>query len=180
MASSLILVNGLPGSGKSTLSRRLGQAMQLPVISKDELKEFLADAAGGKVAGGRLGRIASETMWQLAAAIQGTAIVESWWYRPRDLEHARRGIALSGTPGVVELWCDVDPATARERFNNRARHEVHTMDPATAEATWADWAEKGAPLGLGPTLTVGTATPVDLDALQDGLSAALETLQTAT
>lgn len=176
MAAFLILVNGLPGSGKTTLSRRLGEAMQLPVISKDELKELLADAADGKVAGGRLGQIASETMWQLAAAIQGTAIVESWWYRPRDLEYARRGIARSGTPKVVELWCDVEPATARERYNHRARHEVHTMDPATAAATWEDWAEKAVPLGLGPTLPVGTSVPVDLDALLDGLSAALERL----
>ena len=60
--------------------------MSVPVISKDELKDMLADIAGGNVAGGRLGQIASETMWQLAASIPGTAIVESWWYRPRELE----------------------------------------------------------------------------------------------
>ena len=77
MAKSLILINGLPGSGKTTLSRELGKALSLPVISKDHLKEALAEIAPGIIGRGLLGEIASETMWQLAAAIPGTAIVES-------------------------------------------------------------------------------------------------------
>lgn len=78
------------------------------------------------------------------------------------------------TPGTERL-----PA-ARERYNNRARHKVYTMDPATAAAAWEDWAANGVPLGLGLTLTVGTTVPVDLDALLDGLNAALETLNATT
>ncbi|WP_230012377.1 AAA family ATPase, partial [Microbacterium sp. Bi128] len=64
----MILINGLPGSGKTTLSRQLGQALSIPVISKDNLKEALADIALGNVGSGRLGQIASDTMWQLAAS----------------------------------------------------------------------------------------------------------------
>jgi len=174
MAASLILVNGLPGSGKTTLSRQLGGILQLPVISKDVLKEALADIAGGSVSGGRLGQIASDTMWQLAAAVPGAVVVESWWYRPRDLEHARRGAALSGAPAITEVWCEVRAETARARYEQRVRHSIHTMDPATADATWAEWSERGAPLDLGTTVRVDTETAVDVAGLADLIRAAVE------
>ena len=41
-----ILVTGIPASGKSTLSRWLGERMNLPVISKDDIKELLFDDIG--------------------------------------------------------------------------------------------------------------------------------------
>ncbi|MYD93605.1 MAG: AAA family ATPase [Chloroflexi bacterium] len=39
----LVIVNGAPGSGKTTLSRRLADALQLPHLERDGLKEILAD-----------------------------------------------------------------------------------------------------------------------------------------
>ena len=41
-----ILITGIPASGKSTLSRQLGQRLNLPVISKDDIKERLFDDIG--------------------------------------------------------------------------------------------------------------------------------------
>lgn len=39
--TKLILINGSPGSGKTTLSRKIGQHFGFPVISRDALKEQL-------------------------------------------------------------------------------------------------------------------------------------------
>jgi hypothetical protein len=138
------------------------------VISKDALKEALADIALEKVGSGRLGQIASETMWQLAPSIPGAAIVESWWYRPRDLEYVTKGIAQSGSPKVVEIWCEIDPKAARDRYESRQRHEIHFMGKAAT--VWADWTENAVPLSVGPTLSVDTSKPVHAAMLRELLA----------
>jgi predicted kinase len=47
MASNvLIIVSGLPATGKTTLSKGMAHHLQLPLISKDEIKEILFDDVG--------------------------------------------------------------------------------------------------------------------------------------
>lgn len=41
-----VLIAGLPASGKTTFARRLGEALALPMVSKDEIKEILYDSVG--------------------------------------------------------------------------------------------------------------------------------------
>ena len=39
-----VLVSGLPGSGKSTVAAPLAQALGLPLLARDDIKESLWDA----------------------------------------------------------------------------------------------------------------------------------------
>ena len=43
-----VIVTGRPGSGKSTLSKKLGQKLWMPVISRDEIKEGYVNTFGVK------------------------------------------------------------------------------------------------------------------------------------
>ena len=43
-----IIVTGRPGSGKTTLSKKLGQQLWMPVISRDEIKEGYVNTFGAK------------------------------------------------------------------------------------------------------------------------------------
>ena len=42
----LVIVNGLPASGKTTLVERLSKDLGSPAFSKDDFKELLADTIG--------------------------------------------------------------------------------------------------------------------------------------
>lgn len=171
MAHRLILINGLPGSGKSTLAGRLAPALRVPLIGKDALKEAMAGAVPG-VPPGVLGRVAGQVMWELAAATPGVVILESWWFRPRDLGYVTEGVARSGARSTVEIWCSVPVELAMERYRNRGRHAVHEDERRLAE-DWPRWAAEAQPLGIGPTLIVETDRPVIATRLIEAISEAI-------
>ena len=107
-----------------------------------------------------LGVIAMETVWAIAATVPGPVVVDSWWFRPRDLEHARAGLAKAGAQVTIEVWCDVPVGVARERYAQRHRHAIH-HDTRDMTDEWARWTADGQPLALGPVLRVDTTAPVD-------------------
>lgn len=78
-----VVVSGLPGSGKTTLARRLGTALDLPVIDKDEILERLFEARGARDPETRraLSRESDEVFRAEAMASAG-AILVSFWHVP--------------------------------------------------------------------------------------------------
>lgn len=170
MARDVVLVNGLPGSGKSSLAPRLAVALGAAYLAKDRIKEALADAVVTSLP--TIGAIAMDTVWRCAADLPGTVVVDSWWFRPRDLDHARAGLARAGAAGSVEVWCEVPAAVARARFVARRRPDVHA-DAERLATQWTGWAAQAAPLRLGPVVRVDTTAPVDAGAVADRVRAAL-------
>lgn len=167
MPDRVILINGLSGSGKTTLAGPLAVELGCAMLSKDQIKEALADAVGLDFP--NLGAIAMETVWSMAASCEGTLIIDSWWYRPRDLSHAKRGLASLSYTSAVEIWCDCPGDLARERILTRPRHPVHP-DALRLETVWEHWVATAGPLALTPVIRVDTSRPVDIPALARALS----------
>ncbi|MFI6047055.1 AAA family ATPase [Nocardia sp. NPDC051321] len=161
MAEFLVLVNGLPGAGKSTLGRPLAAALGGTFLSKDAVKEALAECVGDDAVIPALGGIAMDAVWALAQAVSGTVVVDSWWFRPRDSGFARAGIEKAGADRVVEVWCDIPADVARRRYVSRRRGASY-CDEQRLTDEWDTWAAQAVPLGLAPIVWVDTTQPVRL------------------
>jgi predicted kinase len=169
-----VIVNGPPGSGKSTLAGWLADALSLPLLAKDAVKETLLDQLGFADRSGsrRIGAASGEVLWTVLAGCPRGAVLESW-LAPHTRDVVRAGLARAGVDRQVEVWCRCPPAEARRRYEARAadRHPGHydslllpDLDRVLATAE---------PLALGPVVEVPTDRPVDLDRLVQQLLAHL-------
>jgi predicted kinase len=167
----VVLVNGLPAAGKTTLARALSRRLGLPLFSKDVLKEALAEVFGVLPPDARpqrewnrdFGAAASVAMWALLADSPCGAVLESTWPSHETWGYVQAGLTSSEVERPLQIWCEVPVALARQRYARRTRHPIHGGQPDDAE--WNGRWALATPLPISDTLQVDTTRPADLDAI---------------
>ncbi|MBX6314066.1 MAG: AAA family ATPase [Isosphaeraceae bacterium] len=149
----LVLVGGLPGTGKSTLARALAERAGFEVIRSDVVRKELAAAVrlSGPAAfeegiytpawtdrtyAACLDRAGAWLYEGRRVLVDATFRAESW--RQRFLETARRW----GVPGVL-LVCQANPTVARRRLEAR-RDDASEATSAVYEEAARRWEDFGA------------------------------------
>ena len=170
----LVVVSGLPASGKTTVGRALADQLSLPLLDKDEILEALFDSLGCEDQEQRhlLSRAADEVLFRLAASTEAAVLV-NWW--DHDTAPAR---LLAIADEVVEVHCDCPVELAVARFAARRRHLGHLdhlRTPADLERVAVRLRESyRGPLRLSDTVvTIDTGGPMDLGAIAELVRAAL-------
>ena len=159
-----VIVNGPPGSGKTTLARPVARALGVPLFAKDAVKETLLDELGyaDRAESRRIGAASGEVLWTLLRDCPTPAVVESW-LAPSTRDIVRRGLDRAAIDRIVEVWCECPPEEARRRYTARNRHPGHfdrelvsNLDDVLAAAE---------PLGIGEVIMVRTDLDVHVDRL---------------
>lgn len=171
----LLIVNGLPGTGKTTLARQLAADVQLPVFSRDGMYETLYDALECQNNGcpPLLSPASFTLLYYVASSLLAAGqslIVEGFFGRPelRSAEFLRLQHASDFEP--FQILCNTNGEVLLERFLAR----VETLERhASHRDRDLEWIEQNkerllqgylTPLSLdGQIIEIDTTTPRSFD-----------------
>jgi hypothetical protein len=158
----LVVVGGLPGTGKSTLAAALGDARGWTVLRSDVIRKELG--------GGRADFTEEATAATYAEVLRrarrllgmGESVVLDASWTAASHRAAARLAAADAFADLVELRCDVDAATAAARLVERARRgddpSEATPDVAAAMAAAAEPWPEATVVSTAPAVDVVLAT----------------------
>ena len=136
MRPTLIIITGHPGSGKTSIAKRLSDHYRIPFISKDALKERMFDALGSRDKGWSLKvsaashRIMDDMTSQILKS-GSSVIVESNFKADIDSDRFRRIIETYHVP-CIQILCTAKGEILFERWTSRInegeRHEGHVEE----------------------------------------------------
>jgi predicted kinase len=169
----LIIVNGLPGTGKTTLASRLAADAELPAFSRDGMYETLYDALECRSNG--LPFLLGSTAFTLLYYVTGlvlaagqSAIVEGFFGRPeiRTTEFLRMQHEYDFEP--LQILCRADGRVLLERY--LARTKTKERHASHQDLEWIEQNKERllqghlSPLALdGQLIEIDTTTPYSFD-----------------
>lgn len=161
----LIIVTGLPCTGKTVLGSQIASQFHLPMLAKDEIKVILFDCLGwsDRPWSKKLSKASNQLLIQIAKSLLSAGqsiIIESNF---PALEVSQQIIALTlGIPcRILQVLCVAEGEILVERFIQRwesgERHPGHVDDQSLAEIRSTLLPGRLAPLDLeGPVIEIDT------------------------
>jgi len=118
MPPTLLVVSGLPASGKTHLGSRLAQVLRWPFVSKDEYKAIL-HAHLPELTRAQAGPLSFELMYHgvgVVLAAGGSAVLEAHFYLGQS---EAKILALAGEARVLQVFCEAPLDELRHRHAER-------------------------------------------------------------
>ncbi|RWM03804.1 MAG: ROK family protein [Mesorhizobium sp.] len=176
-ARRAVLVNGIPASGKSTVSRGIADRMGWPLLSLDAVKNPFLEILGGadREFNRTLGRASYQAIWSIIAEAPAgsTFVVDAWFgFQPREVLEAH--LLRTGVGQTVEIWCHAPGEALAERYRARLDQRPAGHPGAAYIPELIELAKRAEPLRRGPLLNVDTTKPIDFGAITAWLRSAME------
>lgn len=164
----VILVNGIPASGKSSLAVELSAKTGWMQLSLDGIKNpFLQRLEGVDRAFNRkLGQASYQVIWSIIAdAPKGSTFIVDAWFGFQPKEVLEEYLTQAGITQVLEIWCQVSPETAAARYEARLSQRLPGHLGAEYIPELKALAGKAQPMELGPVYYSDQENPADINAI---------------
>ena len=158
----VVLVNGIPASGKSTLTRAMAEQFGFPVLTLDSLKEpFMASFAPvDRLRNRQLGCAAYQAIWKVVGQAPNCCVyLIDAWFGSQPKEVLQQGLQQAGITRVLELWLSITPDEAVARYQSRLTDRMPGHPGAEYLPELRKLAETAQPMALGPVLQLDAADP---------------------
>jgi predicted kinase len=170
---TVILVNGVPASGKSTLAHALAQHFTLPYLSLDGIKEPFMARLGDvdRELNRQLGYAAYQAIWSMVAQapLRCIYVIDAWFgFQPR--EQLNQYLREAGVAQVLEVWNQISGELAAERYAARAGQRPKGHPGVEYLPELRALADRAMPLALGPVLRIDQAQPLDISRIKHWLA----------
>jgi dephospho-CoA kinase len=127
--SNIILIAGMPGTGKSTYAKYLSEKINLPLVSYDRIKskewDYLHENGLQSVLDTSFGKMAYEFFWFFCKEIMTTksSLVADYIFHPMNIDILHSLVNEHGYKAITVLF-DCDTKIAYDRFiaRNNDRH----------------------------------------------------------
>lgn len=167
--SLLIIVSGPPCSGKTTLAKSIAQKFNLPLITKDSLKEILFDTVGWKDRewSKKIGSASFSIMHYILDSLMATGqsiIIEGNFKTEFESQHLSPRLNKYNYRSV-QIMCQCDGQILFERFKQRSesgnRHPGHCDTGNYDELKESLLLGKYPPLALKSKIIIFDSTNLD-------------------
>lgn len=122
----VIIVTGIPASGKSALANELKRVTNFPIISKDKIKENLYDSlgCGSREESRKLGLAAMNILWSQANdfVVANISCILEANFKP-EFNNAKDFKNINSS--IIQVMCKADPEVVFNRFSERAKADRH-------------------------------------------------------
>lgn len=182
MKSKLVIITGLPASGKTTIGKELARRKNIPFISKDDIKEHMFDGLGWKDRewSKKIGLASYDLLYYFTEALlrAGTTFILESNFKPEFDNQKFATLSEKYDFDVVQILCKADGEVLFERFKKRSesgqRHPGHVDTGNYDEFKKSLLSGRCEPLSLsGNVIEVDTTDfdKVDLDVLLQKIDA---------
>lgn len=180
-AVTLVLIGGLPGTGKSVLAGTLASSLGFTVLSSDRIRKELAGLSPAEHSPAPYGtgiytrswteRTYTELLHRAAELLsRGESVIADATWISAEQRAAARAVADGAAADIVQLHCTAPSAVAAHRISSRS-DSASDADPAiaarmaAAQAPWPDAVTLG-PRDNGPCESGGCPPELIQQALQ--------------
>jgi len=130
---TVIIISGLPATGKSRIGKRISSGFRLPLISKDPFKEAGFDCLGigDREWSRKLSALAKESLFYVMnqLLLSGNSLIIDCNFKSEDIEKIK-ALLSENNAGAIQIHCRSDKKIIRERYVKRMntpgkRHPGH-------------------------------------------------------